>query len=244
MPEWRFVFVGSAISAAEISKKPPQIDELTAETESRSESRSCQVRSMPHRVHARLDGVHEAVKVIAQGLQASRIQQEQALTRGIAAGARGAGLGEGDLLVLAQEDDLVAREAERGVRDGVGWAGHVGRDGCAPSGALIFKRRPTEVTRICARARKVRTSRQKAQKGVWGLGGHVDLGGGEGEGQQPWTEGDTRRVDLRAFCRQKTRLAPFTVTAVVVVSSPKDGTVSRIRPSGARGIRATILRYY
>lgn len=85
-----------------------------------------------YRFHPALDGLHQPVEVIAERLQAARIQQQSAVTRG---GARGAGraappsgaaspgaaggLGESDLLVLAQDLDFVGGETELGVRDGL-----------------------------------------------------------------------------------------------------------------------------
>lgn len=82
-----------------------------------------------HGLVSLLDGVHEAVEVQAQGLQAARVQQQAALARGIGGGARGrvAGLGEGDGLVLAQKLDFALSKAQLGVGDGVGGRGHIAR---------------------------------------------------------------------------------------------------------------------
>lgn len=63
---------------------------------------------------ALLDGIHQTVKVGAERLQTCGIQEETALARGMGRGARGGGalLGEGDLLVLAEELDFALREAQ------------------------------------------------------------------------------------------------------------------------------------
>ena len=67
-----------------------------------------------------LDGIHEAVKMGAERLQAGGIQEETALAGGMRRGARrrAALLREGNLLVLAEKDDFLVREAELRVGDG------------------------------------------------------------------------------------------------------------------------------
>lgn len=59
--------------------------------------------------------------------QAGGIEQQPALTGGIACGARGgaAGVRESDLLVVAEEMDLVGAEAKLAVGDGVGRRRHL-----------------------------------------------------------------------------------------------------------------------
>lgn len=66
-----------------------------------------------------LDGIHQTIKVGAEGLQAGGIEQETTLARGMRGGARGraALLGEGNLLVLAEELDFALREAQLRVGD-------------------------------------------------------------------------------------------------------------------------------
>lgn len=75
-----------------------------------------------HIVPALLDGVHQAVKVGAERLQACGIQEEAALAGGMRRGARrrAALLREGNLLVLAEELDFALREAQLVVGDGGG----------------------------------------------------------------------------------------------------------------------------
>lgn len=90
-------------------------------------AQTCQVEDT-YRLHPLLDGLHQPIKVVSQRLQAARVDEQTSLARGRAGGARRgrASAAQGDLLVLAQERDLVATEAEAGVRDGVGGAGHSG----------------------------------------------------------------------------------------------------------------------
>jgi hypothetical protein len=66
--------------------------------------------------------VHETVEMRRKRLQACGIQEEAALRRGVRGGARTrtAGLGEGDLLVLAEELDFTLGETELRVGDGGG----------------------------------------------------------------------------------------------------------------------------
>lgn len=77
-----------------------------------------------HRLPSLLDRVHETVKVGAQRLEACWIQQETTLARGSRGSGRraGAGLGEGNLLVLAKELDFALREAQ--LRVGYGGGHH------------------------------------------------------------------------------------------------------------------------
>ena len=86
--------------------------------------------SKTHRFHTALDHLHQPVEVVAERLQAARIQQQSAVTggrarrAGRAAAPSGAaspraagGLGEGDLLMLPQDLDFVGGQTELGVRD-------------------------------------------------------------------------------------------------------------------------------
>lgn len=95
--------------------------------------------SETYRFHPDLDRLHQPVEMIAERLQAARIQQQSAMAgrragcagraappSGAASAGAASGLGEGDLLMLTQDLDLVRGQAELGVRDGLG-GGHEGR---------------------------------------------------------------------------------------------------------------------
>lgn len=65
-----------------------------------------------------LDLEHEAVEVAGEGGEAGRVEQQAALGRGAAGGARGARVCCGLGLVVAQQRDLVFGEAQLRVWDG------------------------------------------------------------------------------------------------------------------------------
>src|SRR2546423_11940522 len=74
--------------------------------------RRCKTHCLP----SLLDGMHQSIEMRAEGLEATGVEHETSLTGGMAGGMRrGAGLGEGYLLVLTKELDLAGRETELGV---------------------------------------------------------------------------------------------------------------------------------
>ena len=80
----------------------------------------CELGLLRECLPSRVDGTHQPVKVGAQRLETCGIQQETALGRGVAGGARrrAAGLRESNLLVLTEQLDLALAEVELRVGDG------------------------------------------------------------------------------------------------------------------------------
>ena len=89
-----------------------------------------------HHLKSLLDGPHQPIEMVAQCLQAARVEQQPALTRGGARGARRCSAAtapsapplERYLLMLPQQDDLIPGKAERGIRDRLKSSHRPGRD--------------------------------------------------------------------------------------------------------------------
>lgn len=79
--------------------------------------RSCQRRVLPHLFESLRNGLHDPVKVPREQLQATRVEQQAALTAGLRAGGA-ARLAMSELLVLAEGGNILLRQAQAIVGDG------------------------------------------------------------------------------------------------------------------------------
>lgn len=111
---------------------------------------------MPHLFEALRDGLHDAIEMSREQLQASRVEQQSALAAGLrACGA--ASLGMGELLVLAEDGDVLRREAQAVVGDRRG-----GRGGLRRGASILLLSLAVAVMMVVGGGRVVRRGRHSS----------------------------------------------------------------------------------